>query len=94
MLKQCGWKALSTVTPEIWAKCVDHAEKEIVDWWEKEQVIEQQEVQPLIKKTSNLISFCTISILFLQLQIRQTNLSTCCVAFHWYHNYGGTGNFK
>ncbi|CAH1366320.1 unnamed protein product, partial [Tenebrio molitor] len=51
-VKAMWLEALSTVTPEIWAKCVDHAEKEIVDWWEKEQVIEQQEVQPLIKKTS------------------------------------------
>jgi hypothetical protein len=41
-------EALSTVTPEIWTKCVDHAEKEIVHWWKKEKVIEQQEVQPLI----------------------------------------------
>jgi transposase len=47
-VKAMWLEALSTVTPEIWAKCVDHAEKEIVDWWEKEQVIEQQEVQPLI----------------------------------------------
>jgi hypothetical protein len=41
-------EALSTVTPEIWTKYVDHAEKEIVHWWKKEKVIEQQEVQPLI----------------------------------------------
>jgi hypothetical protein len=35
--------------------------------------------------TLTFLSFCAIPISFLQLQILQMNLSTCCVAFRWHH---------
>jgi transposase len=43
------WReALQTVTPEMWKNSIRHTEDEIVKWYEREKVMDRQEVLPLI----------------------------------------------
>lgn len=43
------WKeALDKVTPQIWKNAIQHAEKEIQTWWDREIVFDREDVQPLI----------------------------------------------
>lgn len=43
------WKeALETVTPQIWSNTIEHTEKEIKRWWEREIGFDREEICPLI----------------------------------------------
>ncbi|KAJ8910652.1 hypothetical protein NQ315_011634 [Exocentrus adspersus] len=43
------WKeALGKATPEIWAKTVQHTEKEIQRWWDREVAFNHEDIPPLI----------------------------------------------
>lgn len=43
------WKeALSTVTPQVWKNSINHAEKEIKSWWEREKVFDTDNMAPVI----------------------------------------------
>lgn len=41
-------EALNQVTPEIWNNSVQHTEEIIDRWWKREQLLDRQEVAPLI----------------------------------------------
>lgn len=41
-------EALDQITPEIWNNCVQHTEEIIATWWERERLLDRQEVAPLI----------------------------------------------
>lgn len=43
------WKeALTTVTPAVWKNSIRHTEEEIMKWYNREQVMDREEIQPLI----------------------------------------------
>ncbi|KAL3286434.1 hypothetical protein HHI36_000942 [Cryptolaemus montrouzieri] len=43
------WKeALQKITPEVWSKTIEHTEKEIQYWWERELHFDLENVPPLI----------------------------------------------
>lgn len=43
------WReALKTVTPEMWKNSIKHTESEIMQWYEREHVMDRREVLPLI----------------------------------------------
>lgn len=41
-------EALGTATPEVWKKSIQHAEKEINKWWDREIGFDRDDVNPLI----------------------------------------------
>ena len=51
------WKeSLDTVTPKVWKNSVRHTEKEIRKWYEREHIVDQLNVQPIIIDLSNFES--------------------------------------
>lgn len=43
------WKeALHTITKETWINTINHTEKEIVRWWEREVGFDRDEIAPII----------------------------------------------
>lgn len=43
------WReSLGTVTPDIWANCIRHTEKIIDEWFEKEIIMDQLDLSPII----------------------------------------------
>lgn len=41
-------EALNTITPEIWANSVRHTENKIKQWWEREILFDQNDIEPII----------------------------------------------
>lgn len=48
------WReALETVTPAIWKNSIKHSENEVVKWYNREHILDQQETLPLIINTED-----------------------------------------
>lgn len=43
------WKeALSTKTSQMWKNSINHAEKEIKSWWEREVILDREDIALII----------------------------------------------
>lgn len=48
------WKdALNKITPEVWKNTIRHTEQEIQRWWEREILLDQKDMSPLVINTND-----------------------------------------